>query len=142
MLGDPARCTVMMVTLPEETPMNELVETAYKLEDDVGLMLGPVVVNGWWPHHDNALVAAEALMNEVATPADRHDAELLVAAARFRQRRHDIQAELLARLTDRLPLPTVTLPYVFTAELGPTDALDLAVELERQLDELPAVTAT
>ena len=39
----------MLVTLPEETPVNELVDTAYHLEDRVGVSLGPVVVNGLYP---------------------------------------------------------------------------------------------
>ncbi|HEV7720989.1 MAG TPA: ArsA-related P-loop ATPase, partial [Iamia sp.] len=42
MLSDAARTQVVLVTLPEETPVNELVETAYSLEDEVGLSLGPV----------------------------------------------------------------------------------------------------
>jgi hypothetical protein len=46
LLGDPARCQVVLVTLPETTPVNELVETAYALEERVGVQLGPVVVNG------------------------------------------------------------------------------------------------
>ncbi len=46
MLTDPARCQVILVSLPEETPVNEVVETAYSLEDEVGIMLGPVVMNG------------------------------------------------------------------------------------------------
>ena len=41
MLTDPERCQVVLVTLPEETPVNELVETAYHLEDRVGVGLGP-----------------------------------------------------------------------------------------------------
>jgi arsenite-transporting ATPase len=46
MLADPTRCQVVLVTLPETTPVNEAVETAYALEDRVGVHLGPVVVNG------------------------------------------------------------------------------------------------
>ena len=49
MLTDAARCQVVLVTLPEETPVNELVDTAYHLEDRVGVSLGPVVVNGLVP---------------------------------------------------------------------------------------------
>ncbi|MFI5044389.1 MAG: ArsA family ATPase, partial [Acidimicrobiales bacterium] len=49
LLTDPSRCRVMLVTVPEETPVNELVETAYSLEDQVGVALGPVVVNGVYP---------------------------------------------------------------------------------------------
>ena len=45
LLDDPARCQVVLVTLPETTPVNEVVETAYALEDRVGVHLGPVVVN-------------------------------------------------------------------------------------------------
>ena len=49
MLTDPSRCRVMLVTLAEETPVNEVVETAFALEDKVGVDLGPVVVNGLYP---------------------------------------------------------------------------------------------
>src|SRR5256714_4316726 len=44
LLTDAERCQVLLVTLPEETPVNELVDTAYHLEDRVGVALGPVVV--------------------------------------------------------------------------------------------------
>jgi arsenite/tail-anchored protein-transporting ATPase len=46
LLHDPERCQVVLVTLPETTPVNEVVETAFALEDQVGVQLGPVVVNG------------------------------------------------------------------------------------------------
>ena len=45
LLGDPERSQVVLVTLPETTPVNEVVQTAYALEDRVGVRLGPVVVN-------------------------------------------------------------------------------------------------
>ena len=41
LLTDPTRCQVMLVTLPEETPVNELVETAFAIEDRAGVALGP-----------------------------------------------------------------------------------------------------
>jgi arsenite-transporting ATPase len=46
LLHDPQRCQVVLVTLAETTPVNEVIETAYALEDRVGVQLGPVVVNG------------------------------------------------------------------------------------------------
>src|SRR5256885_6462526 len=52
MLGDPSRCQVVLVTLPEETPVNELVDTAYAVEDRAGVALGPIVVNGYVPALD------------------------------------------------------------------------------------------
>ena len=33
LLTDPDRCQVALVTLPEEMPVNEVVEAAYALED-------------------------------------------------------------------------------------------------------------
>ena len=49
MLRDPARTQVMLVTLAEETPINELIETAYRLEDQLRVALGPIIVNGVLP---------------------------------------------------------------------------------------------
>src|SRR5439155_21435915 len=49
LLTDSTRCQVILVTLPEETPVNELVETAFALEERVGADLGPGVVNGLYP---------------------------------------------------------------------------------------------
>ena len=45
LLGDPDRCQVVLVTLPETTPVNELIETTATLADRVGVRLGPIVVN-------------------------------------------------------------------------------------------------
>ena len=70
MLSDPARCQVLLVTMPEETPVNEAVDTAFAIEDRVGVRLGPVVVNGCYPEL--------ALTRATATAAAAHaDAELL-----------------------------------------------------------------
>ncbi len=52
LLGDPDRCQVMLVTVPEETPVNEAAETAFRLEDRAGVQLAPIVVNGIWADLD------------------------------------------------------------------------------------------
>ncbi len=44
-LGDDTRCRVQLVCVPEVTPVTECIDTAYVLEDDVGVALAPVVVN-------------------------------------------------------------------------------------------------
>ena len=61
LLGDPGRCQVMLVTLPEETPVNEAAETAFHLEDRAGVQLAPIVVNGLWPHLDLPMDTARAI---------------------------------------------------------------------------------
>jgi anion-transporting ArsA/GET3 family ATPase len=119
LLTDPARCTVVLVTLPEETPVNELVETAFALEDRVGVSLGPVVVNGLYPALDGLDV----------DPGDGPDADALRSAAAFRRSRTDQQEEQLARLAERLPLPQWHLPFLFEADLGPSHVDELAKAL-------------
>jgi anion-transporting ArsA/GET3 family ATPase len=132
MLGDPARCQVMLVTLPEETPVNEAAETAFHLEDRAGVQLAPIVVNGVWPHLELPADPAETLRAAgVDLPAA--EVETLVRATEFRRRRQQLQEAQVARLAEMLPLPQLHLPYVFTTELGPEDVKNLAAALGEQL---------
>src|SRR6478735_6820139 len=129
LLGDPARCQVMLVTLPEETPVNELVETAYQLEDRVGISLGPVVVNGLYPPLPGLDIDPAAAAEAAGAALRPGEAEALDAAATFRRERMELQAEQVARLAEALPLPQLSLPYLFDAELGPTQLDQLADSL-------------
>lgn len=117
LLSDPARCQVLLVTLPEETPVNEAVETAFKLEDRAGVSLAPIVVNGVFPAIDLPADPASAL-RDAGLSLDEQELAALVAAAEFRRRRQELQGRQLARLREALPLPTVELPYVFSSEVG------------------------
>ena len=54
LLSDPARCRVILVTLPEELPVSETIESAYTLEDKAGVQLGPVIVNACDPEPGGA----------------------------------------------------------------------------------------
>ena len=119
LLTDPERCSVVLVTLAEETPVNELVETAFALEDRVGVNLGPVVVNGVYPD----------LPGLDAAPAEGPEAAALDAAAEFRRQRRAQQDEQVARLASALPLPQLHLPFLFRPELGPDDVRTLAASL-------------
>jgi anion-transporting ArsA/GET3 family ATPase len=136
MLTDPARCQVMLVTLPEETPVNELVDTAYSLEDEVGLSLGPVVVNGLYPFIEGLGTDPEEAARLAGAFLHAGEADALRAAARFRLRRTELQAEQLARLAERLPLPQIHLPFMFTADLGPADLDLLAMSFTSGVEEL------
>jgi anion-transporting ArsA/GET3 family ATPase len=128
MLTDPARCEVMLVTLPEETPVNELVETAYSLEDEVGVCLGPVVVNGLYPPIAGLDVDPVAAAADAGAALHAGEADALREAAVFRRRRMELQTEQLHRLDELLPLPQIRLPFLFTADLGPEHVDRLAHE--------------
>jgi anion-transporting ArsA/GET3 family ATPase len=129
MLTDPARCQVVLVTLPEETPVNELVDTAYHLEDRVGVSLGPVVVNGILPEIPGLEVDPEEAAAAAGVALRPGEATALREAAAFRARRRALQAEQLARLGDALPLPQLHLPQLFDTDLGPDDLDVLATAL-------------
>ncbi|HEY2815160.1 MAG TPA: ArsA-related P-loop ATPase [Acidimicrobiales bacterium] len=126
MLTDHRRCQVLLVTLPEETPVNELVDTAYHLEDRVGVALGPVVVNGLYPELKGLDVDPTEAASKAKTSLRGGEADSLRAAADFRLHRMALQREQIERLRSQLPLPQLHLPYLFNADLGPNDLDALA----------------
>ncbi|MGH8973581.1 MAG: ArsA family ATPase [Acidimicrobiia bacterium] len=141
MLTDPDRARVMLVTLPEETPVNETVETAAVLIDSAGLSLAPLVVNGLYPARalatEPGAIRAAAAAAGVAIPESEVDH--LALAAEFHSRRRALQTAQLERLAESLDLPQVHLPFLFTAELGPPQLEVLAGALT---DGLGAVATT
>ena len=129
LLHDPDRCQVVLVTLPETTPVNEVVETAFALEDDVGVQLGPVVVNGvdvGDPLPDDDVVRA------AVADLDAAAARCLIDAAAFRRSRRAMEAAEIARLAAELPIPKVTLPSRLVAGLTSFDVEQLAATLRTE----------
>jgi hypothetical protein len=137
MLTDHDRCRVLLVTLPEETPVNELVDTGFNLEDRVGVGLGPVVVNGCYDAIDGLDADPEVAAEEAGTTLRVGEAAVLRAAARFRMDRAALQAEQVARLAEQLPLPQLRLPFVFTTEIGAAELDQLSDRLLAAVAELP-----
>jgi anion-transporting ArsA/GET3 family ATPase len=121
MLADPQRCQVVLVTLPEATPVNEVIETAYALEDRVGVQLAPVVVNCVDADIDVDLpdVAAARMPRGAAGRALRQ-------AAAFRSQRRVAQRSELDRLSDQLALSQLRLPLIAAAGLTASHVEQLA----------------
>ena len=131
LIGDPDRCQVVLVTIPEETPVNELIETSFAIEDETGVRLGPVIVN--------AVLPAIAGLDADLDPLDVSDREraALATAATFRSDRAALQDEQLARLADRLPLDQIQLPQLFGPGVGPDEIDQLTTRLLAEIDALP-----
>lgn len=138
LLSDPLRCQVLLVTLPEETPVNEVVETAYKLEDRVGIKLGPVVVNGVYPRLDHLDADPVEVAAAGGVKLTDSQARSLREAAAFRKERQELQDEQIARLADALPLAQLRLRFLFTPELGPDELDVLASDLANEVGQLTA----
>ncbi len=126
LLTDPERCRVTLVTLAEETPVNEVIDTAFHLEDRVGVALGPVVVNGLYDVLPGLAVAPADAAAQAGRRLGRADAGVLAEAAAFRRDRIALQEEQLGRLAAGLPLPQLHLPYLFTPDIGAGDVDRLA----------------
>jgi dethiobiotin synthetase len=139
LLEDHRMCQVMLVTVPEETPVNEAVETAFSLEDRVGIGLGPIVVNGVYPPL-SGLVSEAVAVESAAQRADVSlrpgEGDVLAAAAAFRLDRAALQGEQVGRLEARLPLPQLRLPFLFTTEIGPAELDELAQAMLTGIGEL------
>jgi anion-transporting ArsA/GET3 family ATPase len=129
LLSDPARCRVILVTLPEELPVSETIESAYTLEDKAGIQLGPVIVNACDPEpagldRPAAEVVAAAGSGPDAVPAAHLAA--LEAARQFRLARHEVSVEQLERMQRELPLPQLLVPSVESEQIGPAETRLLA----------------
>jgi anion-transporting ArsA/GET3 family ATPase len=123
LLQDPQRCQVVLVALPETTPVNEMIETAFALEDRVGVRLGPVVVNGV---DLGVELPDDETMGKCLGSIDPDTVTVLTEAAAFRRSRRFMEAQEIARLAEQLPLERIVLPARLVAGLGPGDIDALA----------------
>lgn len=112
MLTDPVRTQVVLVTLPEETPVEELIATAFALEDEIGVSLGPAVVNGLSPHCGVPTRAP----TDPGVEADLQRAA--ATAARWVDARCAAQRRRVERLGAELPLEQLHLPRLATTAIG------------------------
>jgi anion-transporting ArsA/GET3 family ATPase len=142
LLSDPARCRVLLVTLPEELPVSETIESAFTLEDKAGVQLGPVIVNACDPEP----VGLERPAAEVAAAAGLNVAPEHLAALEdartFRLARHTVSAEQIERLRRDLPLPHLLVPALDAEAIGPAETEVLAAALADAVTNLVAEGAS
>jgi anion-transporting ArsA/GET3 family ATPase len=114
LLTDPARTSVVLVSLPEEMPVSETVELDAQVRDILGLPRGPVFVNAmpdarFTPEEQERLRGLTGSEPPVG-PAAR--------AAVLQAGRQERAAEQVARLREALGRPLVTLPLLATERWG------------------------
>ena len=116
LLRDPRRCLIVTVAIPEETPVNEAVELAGRLEEKLGRGPSLVVMNGLLGGEMSEAEAEAARRSAPASPA--------ILAADRRRELATRQAGQLRRLQELSTAPVVELP-----DLGATGATPDGVEL-------------
>jgi anion-transporting ArsA/GET3 family ATPase len=137
LLRDPARCRVLPVTLPEEIPVSETVESAQLLRERVGIHLGPVVVNGFEEGPRQLRVPAAEAAREAGTRLDEATLDALDAARTFRLRRLQLVEEQVGRLARELPLAQLRLPRLDVPSIRPAELDRLAQAMAQAIGALP-----
>ncbi|MDQ3877775.1 MAG: P-loop NTPase [Actinomycetota bacterium] len=147
MLQDPARTRVHLVTLPEEMPVSETLETAEALTDRLGMSMGSVFANAVYSDlfddRDRGLlqeITATGRTNQLTVEAktvglelDEEDLNALLAYARFLEARRTIQGEHLKMLRKGVDEQVIELPFLFSAGLALPDIENLADVIEDEV---------
>lgn len=140
MLADPTRCRVLLVTLAEELPVGETIEAAFRIEDEAGVALGPVVVNALIDDHRHLELPATQVVAEAGRELSASAIADLEAARQVQLARVSRQRGELARLRADLPLPTIELPRLPAAEVGPVELTALGAAMRAGVEQLAGTT--
>jgi hypothetical protein len=124
-LTDPALTTAVLVTLPEEMPVTEVIELDVQLRQQVGLAPAAVLVNAM-PEPRFTAAQAERLGPLASASAPVGPA---ASAARLHAVRAAAATAELARLRAALPIPTALLPLVASVGWGRPEAERIAEAL-------------
>jgi anion-transporting ArsA/GET3 family ATPase len=138
LLHDPTRCRVMLVTLPEEMPVSETVEAAYRLEDQAGVQLGPLVVNYVESAGAGLTIPASDAVQAGGVRLAVDEVAALEASRQFALHRYELQATQIDRLARELPLPQIQMPALSAATIGPPELGQLADALALGVAKLSA----
>jgi anion-transporting ArsA/GET3 family ATPase len=126
MFRDSKRSGVVVVTLPEDMPVNETLELLGSLDRELQLPVERIVVNSMLPPLFSPSERAELTRPHPLDPLDEGHAAL--AAGARRSFRETVQAQSLARLAD-VKVPRVYLPHLFEG----AETLDALRDLARRL---------
>jgi len=142
-LGDPVRTGVVIVSAPEEMPVNETLELAVRLRSETVVDLAAVVANRVLPElfgrseeevfnriNDEAGKGAEILGAAVGGPVQQ-----LLDGAALAVRLRRTRAQHLTRLRDELPAgtPLLYVPYLFQRSHGARATRQVAAHLAEEL---------
>jgi anion-transporting ArsA/GET3 family ATPase len=131
LLEDPARTSLVLVTIPEEMPVNEVVHFYEEARARTQVPLGCLVLNAAYPRRlaeadlpalegalrsDPGRAALEALFQGRLDDGARREA--VARAAEWGQARATLTDRYRAELAERVRLPRVDLPYVFAEQFG------------------------
>lgn len=128
LIADPRSVRVLLVTLPEEEPVNELLETADVLRERTGVAQAPVIVNQVSPYTLDPLPDEPVgeLARRSGTDLPGTELEELERTRRFWAGRAELERAELERLERRLGTPPTCLPRLDRPTIGLEETAVLA----------------
>lgn len=154
MLENPTTTSLLLVTLPEEMPVNEAVHFYDQAKAELRVPLAAVVLNQVAPKRFSAdafqeveaaleqapvLAAAGSLLGEGLDPQASSTA--LLEAASYSQARRSLCDHYGDELRERIDLPIVEVPYVFSEQFGFSELEVVAKTLQSSLVRTRAESA-
>jgi anion-transporting ATPase len=127
---DPAQTAVLGVALAEEMPVNETIDLAARLRDELSIGLAGVLVNALLPERFSP--ADAKTMGGVEGAAGAGARAAIGAALTLYEQAHG-QRSQVARLRRGIDAPVATLPHLLVPEVELKDLERLSRELERRL---------
>ncbi len=139
-LGDPAQTGVVIVSAPEEMPVNETLELVGRLREETNVDLAAVVANRVLPElfgrgEEEVFDRLEALPEEQLAGAVDGPVRQLLDGARMAVSMRRTRGTHLARLRDELPqgTPILYVPYLFQRSHGARATSQVAAHLGEEL---------
>jgi len=150
MLRDPGRSRVHLVSLAEEMPVSETLETSTALEGRLGINSGAIFANGVYTEllddaqretfekvmADGSAEELRAAAADVGLTLEDEDVDALVAYSAFLDSRREIQRKHLRTLERGVEQPVIRLPFLFSAGLALPDIETLADVIEGRVADL------
>jgi anion-transporting ArsA/GET3 family ATPase len=134
LLRDPAKTALAIVAVPEEMAVVEAVQFHRLAVDELGLRPAALVLNACHERRFREAEEAEVLRLAASAPAGRLEGGVSLSAAVVAARRHIRRRKLTrfyeARLKRALPVPLVSLPFLFREALDLEDLRFLASRFE------------
>ncbi len=126
LIQDPARLGIAMVTIPEETPVKETIETVTQLKITSGLEPRALFINSLMPNIPQ--IALKKLEN---TPLSAP-----YLAGKYTEARNQTQMASKTSITNSLKLKAIEIPQVPTADLDEGDIENLAYAVSQQIEKI------
>jgi anion-transporting ArsA/GET3 family ATPase len=137
---DPNLTSVYAVAWPEEMPVNETLDLERRLEEELGMQLDRIIMNGVYPDlfTDEEAATLQQRFDDESRRNGRAGADMVRRAA-FRAaiseyERARAHREQLERLEEGTEQDVVTLPFLFEPSMDMTALEALADELEEELE--------